>query len=108
MCGEAVPIEHFADECGDRIVGELQCVALSFERGRCEEATVEERDVAERAGGLGALGWWRVEGSEEERAEESMMELSAEFECVDRSLQEEVPIAVEPSFRFEEREEEAP
>ena len=107
MCGEAVAIEDVADECGECVVGEAEGAAFLFEWCWCEESAVQEWDVAERAGGGCTLAQWGVECAEEERFEETLVEMSASFELVCGVFEEEVAIAVEPTFCLEEREKQA-
>lgn len=82
-------------------------MSFAFEWGWCEEPTVEEWDVTEGASGRSALVPWCVQRAEEEWAEEAMVERTAEFEGSCGMLKEEIAIAIEPTFRFEEGEEEA-
>ena len=107
VCGEAVAIEDIADECGECVVGEAEGAAFLFEWCWCEESAVEEWDVAEGAGGWCALAEWGVECAEEEWFEEALVEVSAGFELVSGLFEEEVAVAIQPTFCLEEGEEQA-
>ncbi len=107
VCGEAVAIEDIADESRECVVGEAEGAEFLFEWCWCEESAVEEWDVAEGAGGWCALAEWGVEGAEEEWFEEALVEVSAGFELVSGLFEEEVAVAIQPTFCLEEGEEQA-
>ena len=64
---EPVPFQYIAEQRADRFIGEFRACAL-LQGSRCEEATVQERDPAERfCPGCTAVDW-SVRSPEEEWA----------------------------------------
>jgi hypothetical protein len=102
-----VPVDDGDDEMGDGIVGKAPAVPPSFECGGGKESAVEKGDGTEGACGGRALAGRGVEGAEEEGAEQAIMEAPTGFQLFHRFREQEVAPLVEPSLRFEEREEQA-
>jgi hypothetical protein len=105
--GEPIAIEQVDEQGGEGVVGEAHVSATAFERCGGEEAAVEEWDDAECACGACAFLGGGVEGAEEEGPEETFVQVSAAFEAIGGAVHQELPIVIEPAFRFEEREKEA-
>jgi hypothetical protein len=104
---EAVPVDDGDNEMGDGIVGKAPAVPPPFECGGGEESAVEEGNGAEGARGGRALAGRGVEGTEEEGAKQAIVEAPSGFQLLDRFREQEVAPLIEPSLRFEEREEQA-
>ena len=106
VCGDTISREQAADEFAECLVGKAQIAGAPLERRSSEETAVEERDASERTRRGGAPADRRVECPEEERIEQMAVHFAVSRAAGVEGVPEELAVAVEPSFRFEEREEE--
>ena len=104
MGREAVPVENGADEMGNRVVAEAQRAAPLLECRWREQSTVQKRHRTEATGGRGAVAARCVERAEEQRTQQTLMQLAARLELRGGVMQQKVEAMIEPALGLEKSE----
>ena len=107
MRGEAMAVEHRTYKVGDGVVATVQRAVPFFERSWREQAAIEKGDGTEEACRGRAMTTWGVECAEEERAQQALVQVASTLELCGGVVQKKIEPMIEPSLRFEKREEEA-
>ena len=105
--GEAIPRQQVADHGGDGVVGETQSATSGLDGAALEESAVEERHATERECRPCAPVHGRVERTEAERVQQTVVQWRSAGESL-HLVPQEGAVAIEPAFGLDECEKEQP